>query len=127
MASARLTELQLEIMRILWARDGATVGEVHAALRERRLAQATIATLLRRMEAKGAVTHDKQGRQFVYRARITEPQARRSLVSEVADRLFKDQVPALINYLLAQRKIGAEELAEVKALIEAKEREGRKR
>src|SRR5215510_8218074 len=127
MAGPRLTELQLEIMHVLWARDGATVGEVHAAMRAHRLAQATIATLLRRMEAKGAVTHDKLGRQFVYRACITEQEARRSLVAEVAERLFSDQVPALISYLLAQRKIGAEELAEVKALIEAKEREGRKR
>jgi len=125
MAVPRLTELQLEIMHVLWARGGATVGEVHAALHARRLAQPTIATLLRRMEMKGAITHEKQGRQFVYRARITEQQARRRLVAEVADRLFKDQVPALISYLLAQRKIGAEELAEVKALIEAKEREGR--
>jgi predicted transcriptional regulator len=127
MPGPRLTELQLEIMRVLWAADGATVGEVHAALRAHRLAQATIATLLRRMEAKGAVTHEKQGRQFVYRARITEQEARRSLVAEVANRLFRDQVPALIHYLLAQRKIGAEELAEVKALIEAREREGRRR
>ena len=45
----------------------------------------------------------------------------------MADRLFPDQVPALINYLLAQRKIGAEELAEVKALIRAKEREAREK
>src|SRR5262245_35810176 len=127
MAGPRLTELQLEIMRVLWTRGGATVGEVHAALRARRLAQATIATILRRMEAKGALTHDRQGRQFVYHARITEQQARRSVVAEVADRLFMGQVPALIHHLLAQGKIGPEELAEVKALIEAKEREGRKR
>jgi BlaI family transcriptional regulator, penicillinase repressor len=127
MAGPRLTELQMEIMRVFWARDGATVVEVHSAMRAHRLAQATIATLLRRMEAKGAITHDKQGRQFVYRACITEEQARRSLVAEVAHRLFSDQVPALISYLLEQRKIGAEELAEVKALIEAKEQEGRKR
>src|SRR5215813_1702023 len=102
MAGPRLTELQIEIMRVVWARGGATVGEVHAALRTRRLAQATIATLLRRMEAKGALMHDKQGRQFIYRARITEQQARRSVVAEVAERLFRGQVPALINYLLAQ-------------------------
>jgi|SRR5262245_3487910 len=127
MAGPRLTELQLEIMRVLWAHGGATVAEVHAALPAQRLAQATIATLLRRMEAKGAVSHDKQGRQFVYRARITEQQVRRSLVAEVADRLFSGQVPALINYLLARRRIGADELAEVKALIEASEQEGRRR
>ena len=127
MAGPRLTELQMEIMRVLWACDGATVVEVHSALRAHRLAQPTIATLLRRMEAKGAITHNKEGRQFVYSARTTEEEARRSLVTEVAQRLFSDQVPALISYLLEQRKIGADELAQVKALIEAKEKEGRKR
>ena len=123
----RLTELQLEIMRVLWKRGTATVADVHAGMRAHELAQATIATLLRRMEKKGAVVHDKQGRQFVYRARVTEEQARRTRVAEVADRLFRGQVPALIHYLLNQRKISAEELAEVKALIAAKEREMRKR
>lgn len=127
MAGVRLTELQLEIMQVLWARGSATVTEVHQAMSARGLAQATIATLLRRMEKKGAVRHEKNGRQFAYRARVTAEEARRSRLAEVADRLFPDQVPALINYLLTQRKIGAEELAEVKALIRAKEREAREK
>lgn len=128
MAGIGLTELQLEIMAVLWRRGGATVGEVHEAMgTPRGLAQATIATLLRRMEKKGAVAHEKEGRQFTYRAVVSSDEARRSMVAEVATRLFPDQVPALINYLLAEKKIGAEELAEVKALIEAKEREARER
>ena len=127
MRGPRLAERQLDIMRVLWARGAATVVDVHDAMRAHRLAQATIATLLQRMEKKGAVTHEKAGRQFVYRARITEEQARRSMLAEVGDRLFRDQVPALITYLISQKKIGARELAEVKALIEAKEREGKKR
>ena len=127
MAGLGLTELQLEIMQVLWVRGAATVGEVHEAMSARGLAQATIATLLRRMDKKGAVTHEKYGRQFVYRARITAKEAKRSMMAEVADRLFPDQLPALINHLLAQRKIGAEELAEVKALIEAKEHEAREK
>lgn len=124
-ASIGLTELQMEIMQVLWTKGAASVAEVHEAMSRRRLAQATIATLLRRMEKKGAVSHEKNGRLFEYRARITADEARRSRIAEVADRLFSGQVPALIHHLLAQRKIGAEELAEVKALIEAKEREAR--
>lgn len=119
-----LTELQLEIMQVLWQRGHATVGDVHDAMGEARgLAQATIGTLLRRMERKGAVAHDTAGRQFVYRAVVTPEQSSRSIVAEVAERLLPTQLPALINYLLASEKIGADELAEVKALIEAKERE----
>jgi BlaI family transcriptional regulator, penicillinase repressor len=126
-ADPGLTELQLEIMRVLWKRGAATVADVHAAMHTHELAHATIATLLRRMEKKGAVEHDKQGRQFVYRARISEEQARKTRVAEAADRLIRGQVPALIHYLLDQRKVSAAELAEVKALIEAKEREVRRR
>ena len=127
MSGPRLTQLHLAIMRVLWSRDEATVADVHTSMSAHGLAQATIATLLRRLEKKGAVEHEKRGRQFVYRARITEAQALNSTLVEVADRLGRNQVSALFNYLIAQRKIGAKELAEVKALIAAKEREARKR
>jgi predicted transcriptional regulator len=127
-ADIGLTELQLEIMDVLWRRREATVGEVHEAMGVARgLAQATIATLLRRLEKKGAVAHRLDGRQFVYRAVVTSKAAKQSMVAEVADRLFPDQVPALISYLLAEKKIGAAELEEVKALIKAKEREAKGR
>lgn len=121
-----LTQLQLEIMRTLWERGEATVGEVHEAIGvERGLAQATIATLLRRLEKKGAVTHTPQGRQFVYRAAVTSDAVRRSMLTDVAERLLPNEVPALINQLFASKKIGADELEQVKKLIEQKEREAR--
>jgi predicted transcriptional regulator len=121
--SVELTELQVEIMRVLWDRGGATVAEVHRALAARGLAQATISTLLRRLEKKGAITHDKAGREFTYRPLLSIDAARRALVSAVTDRMLPDTVPALIHALWKKRRISAEELAEVKALIEAKERE----
>jgi predicted transcriptional regulator len=123
----RLTELQLEIMGVLWKRGSATVAEVHAAVGTKRgLAPATVATLLRRLEKKGAVAHETEGRQFVYRAVITSAAARRSVLSEVAERLLPSDIPALINQLLASHKIGAEELEQVKKLIEERERAERK-
>lgn len=119
-----LTDLQIEIMRILWTRGEATVVEVHRDLgRTRDLAQATVATLLSRLEKKGAITHRSEGRQFVFRALVAEDEVRRSMLAQITDRLFTGDVPALIHQLLDEREISRGDLDEVRALIEAKERE----
>jgi predicted transcriptional regulator len=124
MADSNLTELQLAILRILWQRDGATVTEVHGAIGAARgLAPATIATLLRRLEKKGVVKHSTVGRQFVYQASISPDDARRSVLEDVAEKLLPSDLPTLIHYLVAERKVDADDLALMKTLIEAKERE----
>jgi BlaI family penicillinase repressor len=118
-----LTELHLDIMRVLWERGRATVADVHRALAGRGLAQATISTLLRRLEKKGVIAHDKVGREYAYRPLLSIDEAKRALVSEMTKRMLPDTVPALIHALWKRRKVSAAELAEVKALIAAKERE----
>jgi predicted transcriptional regulator len=122
-SAPELTELQLDVMRVLWERGSATVADVHRALSARGLAQATISTLLRRLEKKGVITHDKVGREYAYRPLMSLDAARRALVTALTDRMLPDTVPALIHALWKKRRISAGELAEVKALIEAKERE----
>jgi BlaI family penicillinase repressor len=123
MPDAELTELHLDIMRVLWDRGSATVADVHRALPARGLAQATIGTLLRRLEKKGVIAHETVGREYVYRPLLTIEGAKRALVTEMTKRMLPDTVPALIHALWRKRKISPAELAEVKALIEAKERE----
>jgi BlaI family penicillinase repressor len=113
-----LTDLQLAIVRVLWARGECTVVEVQEALLpERPLAQTTVATLLTRLEKRGVVSHSTQGRQFVYRAEVTEPVVRRSMVEELTDMLFEGSPAALISHLIAERDIEAGDLDEVKRLI----------
>jgi len=74
MARQILGELQHAIMTVLWERGEATTGDVHEALRaERGLAFTTIATMLRKMEDKGVVTHRAEGRQFVEALLDSEP------------------------------------------------------
>ena len=86
----QLTELQLAILRRLWSNQEATVADIWEALHdERGLAQSTLATMLSRLERRGVVTHRTEGRQFIYRALITEADARHSMVSELTERLFE--------------------------------------
>ena len=114
-----LTDLQLAVMRVLWERGEANVAEIWEALRpERGLAQTTVATLLSRLDKRGAVTHRREARQFVYRAAVSEPQVRRVMVRELTARLFDGDVTALVSHLLSGREVSAGDLAKVKALIE---------
>ena len=120
-----LTDLQLELMQVLWAKGEATVQDVVKSL-DRALAQSTVATLLSRLEKRGLVTHTVSGRQYVYRAAVGEAEVRRAMVqdlTDLADDLFNGDVAALVSQLLSAREVNPEDLARVRSLVEAKERE----
>jgi predicted transcriptional regulator len=109
-----LGELQHAIMDVLWRNGEATTSEVHQALGDRGLAFTTIATMLRKMEDKGIVAHRAEGRQFVYRATVSEDQVRRSMVGELVQRLFAGDPKALVAHLVSENEIDAAELDELR-------------
>ena len=118
----QLTELQLAILRVLWERGSATAADITDALKSsRRLAQQTIATILSRLERRGIVRHVTRQRQYIYSAVLSEPDARRTMLAELTDRVFEGDVAALVSQLLSAREMSAGDLARVKALISAHE------
>jgi BlaI family penicillinase repressor len=124
-STVNLTDLQLAIVRILWAKGECTVLEVQEALApERKLAQTTVATILTRLEKRKIVRHQSKGRLFVYKALVTESQVRRSMVSDLTALLFDGSPAALISHLLSEKEINASDLDEVKRLIADAERGG---
>jgi BlaI family penicillinase repressor len=122
-----LSELQLAVMRVLWQRKKAAVAEVQEVLKpERDLALTTVATVLTRLEKAGLVAHRASGRHYLYRPLVSEEEVRRSMVSVLAERLFEGDVAALVTHLVNAREIKPGDLARVRQLIEAKEREGKR-
>ena len=122
MGKHTLGELQHAIMRLLWARDEATVAEVHGALfDERGLAPTTIATMLRKMEDKGVVAHRIEDRHFVYQATVTEDEVRSTMVGELLDRLFAGDPAALVSHLVADHDIDEEEIERLRTLLQSTE------
>ncbi len=118
-----LTELQQELMRVLWQKGEASAAEVWEAIRPRkRLATTTIATLLSRLEKKGVVSHRVEGRTYIYRPRVEEVTVRSSLLGRVKD-AFAGDVAALMAQLLDEHDVDADDLARVRELIAAKQRE----
>lgn len=124
----RLTAPQLDIMKVLWERSEATVLAIHDALRSvRPMATTTIATLLSRLEKRGLVTYRTEGRQYVYRAVLQEQDARQHALVEVTKGLFAGDVPTMVSQLLSSHELRSGDLARVRELIDAKERELKRR
>lgn len=119
-----LAELQLAIMQVLWDKGEATVAEVRDALEPRRpLAYTTVGTMLAKMEEQDRVAHRSDGRVNVYRPKLRREQVTRSMVTDLADRLFDGDVTQLVCQLLEGRNVTREDLGELKKLIRQKERE----
>jgi BlaI family transcriptional regulator, penicillinase repressor len=116
--SYRLGDLQLKIMKVLWDRKEAGVGEVLEALgADADLAYTTVATMLRKMEGRGLVRHVSAGRRFLYRPAVSPAAVTRSMADDILERLFEGRLSDLLSHLLSTREVSREELCELERLI----------
>jgi predicted transcriptional regulator len=120
----RLGDLQLTILKVLWEPGPSTVADVHAATEaSRSLAYTTVATMLRKMEARGLVDRREDGRKFIDSAAVAEEAISTSMADDVLERLFEGSLSDMVSHLLRTREISAGELEELERLIQ----ESRKR
>jgi BlaI family transcriptional regulator, penicillinase repressor len=114
-----LTELQIDLVAVLWERGEATTAEVYDALRPSRgLALSTVATLLSRLERRGVVAYRKDGRQYVYRACVSRSDVRRSMVRDLTRSLFGGDATALVRHLVEVHDVDTEQVARMGAAVE---------
>jgi predicted transcriptional regulator len=119
----RLGDLQLKIMHALWDRADATIAEVHAAVSpDASLAHSTIATMLRKMEARGLVKHRLVERKFLYRAQVREDVVTRNMSEHFIERLFEGSLADMVSHLLKTQDISREELERLEKLIAEQKR-----
>ncbi|MFM7844075.1 MAG: BlaI/MecI/CopY family transcriptional regulator [Planctomycetota bacterium] len=125
-ASKHPTELELEILKVLWRVGPATVRQVRDELEAvRDLAYTSVMTVMTIMAGKGYVQRSKNGRSYVYQATYQEQRASRSMLQDIVDRLFGGSTTAVMQHLLESSEIDDEELKQIRSLINRKTR-GRK-
>ncbi len=119
MTPLRLGKVQLQIMQILWRHGRVTARQITDELSQQSpIAHSTVQTLLRKLEAKGAVAHEVVDRTFVFvplqeQADVTESAAR-----DLLTRVFGGSVYGLVAHLLRHEKIAPDELARLRQLID---------
>jgi predicted transcriptional regulator len=117
--SPSLTDAEARVMAVLWQRQTASVADVVAALKKKHaVSYSTVQTILRILETKGYVTHEKVARAFIFRPRVDERHARRRALKHLMTRLFNGSPSLLVLNVLEDDRIDAEELTRLKKLIE---------
>ena len=121
-----MSPLEDTVMRVIWAKESCTADEVRQALLRRQpMKDSTVRTILRRLEAKGYVSHDISGRTYVYRPRLPARRAATQAVRRIVDRLCEGSVEQLLQGMVSDRIVTAEQLEELARKI-AEAEAGRK-
>lgn len=115
----KLSDLQLLLIKTFWLHGKLSATEVHKIVSAKRdLAPTTVATMLKRMEEKQWLAYEKQGRQFLYFANITENDVKTSMLSNLLTNLFNGDPEELVNHLVRSEEVAQDDLKKIQSLIE---------
>ena len=116
-----LSPSETEILRLVWQLDKATVQDVCDKLpAKRKIAYATVQTLLRRLEKKGYLNHNIRGKAHVFFPAVKREHVVKRSVGDFLDRLFGGNPVPLMQYLARHGKIDSNDIEELKQLINKK-------
>ncbi len=117
----RPTEAELELLRILWEKEPATVRDIYDVLNEERPSgYTTVLKMLQIMTVKGLVVRDEANRAHVYRAAISQDAMQSKILKDLSMRLFSGSAAQLALHALAMEPASKNELDEIRTLIERK-------
>jgi len=119
--------LENEVLRIVWKRGTATADDVRQDLEKTRKAkESTVRTLLRRLEEKGFLTHDVEGRTFIYRPTAAPHNVAAQAVKGIIDRFCSGSVESLLAGMVDDELISSSKLRELADKIADAERAAKK-
>ncbi len=117
-----LTDRELDVMTVLWAKGSATASEVREALDDD-LAYNSVLTMLRILEEKGHARHEEEGRAFRYFPRTAQKTASRFALKKMVSRLFGGSPKLLVTELVRDRTLSVDDLRSLRALLDERLRE----
>jgi len=114
----KLTRFEMEIMGVLWEIGQASVREIQERLPKRgRPAYTTVQTIVRRLQAKGAVRLVKTiGNAFIFEAAITRKAAHRRLIDDVLE-MFGGSARPLMAHLAEEGKLTLEDVRQIDEML----------
>jgi BlaI family penicillinase repressor len=120
------TASELEILHVLWSRGPSTVREVHEELSEKKaMGYTTVLKLLQIMTTKGTVRRNETQRAHVYESCLPAEQTKRQIAGDMLQRVFAGSASQLMVHALAGSKASAEEIGELRRLLDEYERNRR--
>ena len=116
--SSNPTEVELQILRVLWERGPSSVREVHLALEDDRdTGYSTTLKMMQVMTEKGLLLKDDSRRPQVYRPAISQEQAQTQFVDDMIQRVFGGAADKLILRAVSSRHLSREDLEQIRKLL----------
>jgi len=113
-----LTPQELELMKIIWRRESATVRDVYEELLEhRKIAYTTVMTALKTLEQKGYLRAAQRDRAYVYEPTKPKNQVIKSMVREFVDRVFNGSAEPLVVHLIEDKQLSESDLREISRML----------
>jgi BlaI family penicillinase repressor len=120
--SSQPTDVELQILEVLWRQGPSTVRQVHEALAQRReTGYSTTLKMLQVMREKGLVVRDESVRPQEYRAAESQYQTQLRMLDNLAQKAFGGSAKRLVMRMLSAERVSAEDLAEMQRLIQEAE------
>ncbi len=114
-----LTRQEFQIMKVVWEKGSATVREVCDSISQRKpTAYTTVLTLMGILEEKGALSHTRSGRAYIYRPILSCAQAVHNQLHDLITRIFDGSPERLIETVLQHEITDPEQLANLRRLVE---------
>jgi BlaI family penicillinase repressor len=113
-----LTDLESEVMQAVWDGGTCTVEAVHLIVsRNRNLKETTIRTLLRRLELKGYLTHESDGRAYLYRAVEPSRSLAARAVRQIIDRFCQGSLEELVSGMAEAKVLSKTDLDRLEKFV----------
>jgi BlaI family transcriptional regulator, penicillinase repressor len=112
--STTLTEQELEIMKVVWDLESATVRDVYEALLKRRkVAYTTVMTMMNILEEKGYLKKKQAERAYLYRPAQPKRQVIGAMVKDFVNRVFNGSAEPLLVHLVEEHDLSEKDLEEI--------------
>ena len=113
-----LTDLELQIMKIVWDRESSTVRDIYEALvKTRKIAYTTVMTMMRILEQKGQLKKSSRERAYVYRPTKPKKKIVSAMVRDFVDRVFNGSAEPLLVHLVEEGELSQENLQKVSKML----------
>jgi predicted transcriptional regulator len=107
---------EMDLMEVLWERGSATAAEVRELLHDE-LAYNTVLTILRRLEQKGYVGREEEGRAHRYFPLVEREQARGSAIRRLVDKVFHGSAELMLTHLVKESMLDEEQVSRLRRLL----------
>jgi predicted transcriptional regulator len=122
---APLTELENLVMQAVWDAAPASVEAVYRVVSpQRNIKETTVRTLLRRLETKGYLRHESEGRAYVYHAVEPSRSLAARAVRQIVDRLCRGSMEELVSGMVDAKVLSDRDLKGLEAFVRSRRQRG---